>query len=86
MSGYKNCGCTRGGATPEITPSEPDLDNSSVGKRVNLDLSDAGQAVSPGGNGFFFETDLYIYSGCQKNVPLFKRFFLQPLIPAGMFL
>ncbi len=21
------------------------------------------------------------YSGCQKNVPVFKRFFLQPLIP-----
>jgi hypothetical protein len=26
------------------------------------------------------------YSGCQKNVPLFRRFFLQPLIAAGMFL
>jgi len=23
-----------------------------------------------------------LYSGCQKNVPLFERFFLQPLIPA----
>jgi len=22
-----------------------------------------------------------VYSGCQKNVPLFERFFLQPLIP-----
>jgi hypothetical protein len=22
-----------------------------------------------------------LYSGCQKNVPLFKRFFLQPLMP-----
>ncbi len=22
-----------------------------------------------------------IYSGCQKNVPIFKRFFLQPLMP-----
>ena len=32
----------------------------------------------------FFQ--LFVYSGCQKNVPLFKRFFLQPLIPAGMFL
>ncbi len=21
------------------------------------------------------------YSGCQKNVPVFKRFFLQPLMP-----
>jgi hypothetical protein len=21
------------------------------------------------------------YSGCQKNVPIFKRFFLQPLMP-----
>ena len=39
---------------PEITPSEPDLDNSSVGKRVKVELPDAGQAVSPGGNGFFF--------------------------------
>jgi hypothetical protein len=28
----------------------------------------------------------FAYSGCQKNVPLFKRFILQPLIPAGMFL
>jgi len=23
----------------------------------------------------------YLYSGCQKNVPLFNRFFLQPLMP-----
>jgi hypothetical protein len=23
----------------------------------------------------------YLYSGCQKNVPVFKRFFLQPLMP-----
>ena len=23
-----------------------------------------------------------LYSGCQKNDPLFERFFLQPLIPA----
>jgi hypothetical protein len=22
-----------------------------------------------------------VYSGCQKNVPVFKRFFLQPLMP-----
>jgi hypothetical protein len=22
-----------------------------------------------------------IYSGCQKNVPVFERFFLQPLMP-----
>ncbi len=21
------------------------------------------------------------YSGCEKNVPVFKRFFLQPLMP-----
>jgi len=25
--------------------------------------------------------ELKLYSGCQKNVPLFKRFFLQPLMP-----
>ncbi len=24
---------------------------------------------------------LCLYSGCQKNVPVFKRFFLQPLMP-----
>ncbi len=24
---------------------------------------------------------LRVYSGCQKNVPVFKRFFLQPLMP-----
>jgi hypothetical protein len=24
---------------------------------------------------------LRLYSGCQKNVPVFKRFFLQPLMP-----
>jgi len=24
---------------------------------------------------------MFIYSGCQKNVPLSKRFFLQPLMP-----
>jgi hypothetical protein len=23
----------------------------------------------------------HLYSGCQKNVPVFKRFFLQPLMP-----
>jgi len=27
-----------------------------------------------------------IYRGCQKNVPVFKRFFLQPLMPPFRFL
>jgi hypothetical protein len=27
------------------------------------------------------DTQLMSYSGCQKNVPVFKRFFLQPLMP-----
>ena len=25
--------------------------------------------------------EVTIYRGCQKNVPVFKRFFLQPLMP-----
>ena len=29
----------------------------------------------------FKQTWNMLYSGCQKNVPLFKRFFFQPLIP-----
>ena len=29
----------------------------------------------------YFRTSTGFYSGCQKNVPLFERFFLQPLIP-----
>jgi len=54
MFGYQICVFRGGKKLPEITPSEPELDNSSVGKRVKVKLSDAGQAVSPGGNGFFF--------------------------------
>ncbi len=27
------------------------------------------------------EVQFNCYSGCQKNVPVFKRFFLQPLMP-----
>jgi hypothetical protein len=31
--------------------------------------------------GFFNSFWEKIYSGCKKNVPVFKRFFLQPLMP-----
>jgi len=31
---------------------------------------------------FEFRLAALLYSGCQKNVPFFERFFLQPLIPA----
>jgi hypothetical protein len=27
------------------------------------------------------DKQVLFYSGCQKNVPVFKRFFLQPLMP-----
>jgi len=41
--------------------------------KQTLDKNGSGQAV-------FYITICY-YSGCQKNIPVFKRFFLQPLIP-----
>jgi hypothetical protein len=29
----------------------------------------------------YYNETMKLYSGCQKNVPVFKRFFLQPLMP-----